>query len=201
MIGQKDFIQRIVDRLKTAYDNYDGAFEIVGTDVDSTLTNINQFDNDEVRKAINYYCYDYTPKGDNTNTWIFSKIRGKSWPEAPVLRDGQKVLFDLSNEVKAKIASKFNSVPDFYMLVYALGEKYHKAFMSHDTQATNQYEKLMYNIGDILESFGVNDGFEVCNEIIGDYDEAYFKAHYRPLTTEEIQFLRSFGIEPYVPIK
>ena len=34
MIGQQEFLQRIVERLQVAYDNYDGKFEVLGTDVD-----------------------------------------------------------------------------------------------------------------------------------------------------------------------
>ena len=84
--GQNEFIQRIIERLKAAYQHFENPFEVVGTDIDSSLTDIDSFDNEDVKKAVNYYGYDYIPKGNNSNKWIFSKKPGSTWPTIDYLK-------------------------------------------------------------------------------------------------------------------
>lgn len=174
MIGQQEFLQRIVERLQVAYDNYDGKFEVLGTDVDPELTDIDQFGNNVVKSRINSYCYDYTPKGKGSNTWIFSKIPGVTWPSAvSALKEGEEMLYSLPKDIKDRINARYVSGRAFYDLVYTINGEYRTAFKKKDENAKKYYEDLRWKVSCDLESLGISDGTDIFDAIAGDSDEDY----------------------------
>lgn len=115
------------------------------------------------------------------------------------MKEGDFMLNSLPEDVKKKIAERYSSIENFYNIVYALNEEYRNAYKTHNDAVKKQYEDMRYRISDDLEAFGVTDGLEIFDAIADDSDEDYVKVNYPPLTEEQKDLLRSYGIESFDP--
>lgn len=85
--------------------------------------------------------------------------------------EGQRILTNLSEEVKDHIISKYGSLQVYYDTIVKLTDSYYKAFMTHGERRKAAYEEARFRYAQELESWGVVDGLDVFDEISGDADQ------------------------------
>lgn len=87
---------------------------------------------------------------------------------------GLEILKSLPDTIKGQIAQQYGSIEKFYQLVFSLNATDYNLFMKKSAgyqvaqqQIQNQIEQIEYK----LESFGLEDGSYITNEISCDHGE------------------------------
>ncbi|MDD3479136.1 MAG: hypothetical protein PHI42_01935 [Paludibacteraceae bacterium] len=88
--------------------------------------------------------------------------------------NGLEILKSLPATMKGQIAQQYGSIEKFYQLVFSLHATNYNLFMNkpagyqlNQQQIQIQIEQIEYK----LESFGLEDGSDITNEIASDHEE------------------------------
>ena len=108
---------------------------------------------------------------------------------------GYRLLHSLPDDIKTNISTNYESLDNLYWFVFHVTSKLHKAYREHNKEEKQKCEDIRYKVAKELESYGIEDGFDIYDEISGDRDEVWINVNIPPLTENQKALLASLGID------
>lgn len=87
------------------------------------------------------------------------------------MRDGEKKLHSLPENVKQQIIKRYKSLEEFYFQVFYNRHQHYIAYKAKNSALIDQLDEELHDIEDELEELGVYDGHAITTEISSDFSE------------------------------